>query len=74
MKINEILKNNRHIIEVDLEKNNLETIVNDLIKDDKKAEKIARNGYRFFKKYINKKMIAYYWLYYMNNVNNLSCY
>lgn len=69
-----LLKNNKHIVEVDLDKDNVETIVTDLIKNDKKAEKIARNGYRFFKKYINKKMIAYYWLYYMNNVNNLSCY
>ncbi len=68
-----LLKNNKHIVEVDLNKDNVETIVTDLIKNDKKAEKIARNGYRFFKKYINKKIIAYYWLYYMNNVNNLSC-
>lgn len=66
-----LLKNNRHIVEVDLEKDNVETVVTDLIKNDKKAEKIARNGYRFFKKYINKKMIAYYWLYYMNYSNNL---
>ena len=66
-----LLKNNKHIIEVDIEKNNIESIVSDLIKNDKKAEKIAKNGYRFYKKYINKKMIAYYWLYYMINMNNL---
>jgi len=67
-----LLKHNKHIVEIDLEKDNIETVVNYLIEHDEKAQKIAENGYRFYKKYVNKKMIAHYWLYYMNYLNNLS--
>lgn len=66
-----LLKNNKHIIEIDLEKDNIEKIVSDLIKNDDDAQKIAKNGYLFYKKYINKNMIAYYWFHYMKYLNNL---
>ena len=40
--------------------------------NDNIAKKIASNGYKFSIRYINKKMIATYWLYYMYNVNKMT--
>lgn len=67
-----LLRNNRHYIEIDENFNNLFIKLNYLITNDDKANKIARNGYRFYKKYINKRIIATYWLLFMYNINMLS--
>ena len=40
-----------------------------LKEDDKRAEKIANNGYKFSKRYINRNKIMLYWFYYMININ-----
>jgi hypothetical protein len=65
-----LIKNNKHFIETNI--SNIKNIVNNLKNNDNKAEKIARNGYRFYKKYINKKMISYYWFYFMLNINKIT--
>ena len=66
-----IIHKNKHYMEIEPSYDNLDSTLNELINNDTKAEKIAHNGYKFYKKYINKKMIAYYWLYYMINLNKL---
>jgi hypothetical protein len=60
-----LLIDKRHFIEIDTDFSNIN------IKKIKNPEKIAKNGYRFSKKYINKKMIATYWYLFMCNINNL---
>jgi hypothetical protein len=65
-----LLVNNRHFIEV--ETNELESKVLELIKNDKESERIANNGYKFSKKYINKKRISAYWFYYMLYLNKFT--
>ena len=60
-----LLVNNKHFIEIDNNYNNVIPTIKNLIENDDKASKIARNGYRFCKKYISKQMIATYWYYYM---------
>jgi len=67
-----LLVNKRHFIEIDKNLNNLDYTIKNLIDNDKIAEKIARNGYRFYKKYINKEKIAIYWFYYMLYTNKYS--
>ena len=71
MWFDKIIKKNKHFIEIDSNYNNLQDSLTYLIKNDNKAEKIAHNGYKFYKKYVNKKMIAYYWLYFMFYLNKL---
>jgi hypothetical protein len=58
-----LLKNKKHFIEINSNFDDLD------INRIKNPEKIAKNGYEFSKKYINKKMIANYWYYYMLNIN-----
>jgi hypothetical protein len=72
MWFNKLIIKNKHFIEIDSNYNNLQETITYLIINDNKAEKIAHNGYKFYKKYINKKMIAYYWFYYMYNINQLN--
>jgi Fe-S cluster assembly iron-binding protein IscA len=67
-----LLKNNKHYIKIDSDYNNVLSTVKYLKENDKKAEQIAENGYRFAKKYINKKMIGTYWFYFMYYINELS--
>jgi hypothetical protein len=64
-----LLKENKHIITIKADYSNLEEKLKYLRKYDKKAKKIAKKGYTFSKKYINKDMIATYWFYYMLNIN-----
>lgn len=40
-----------------------------IIEDDTHSQKIAENGYNFFKKYVNKKKISQYWFYLLVNFN-----
>ena len=72
MWFNKLIIKNKHFIEIDSNYDNLQETITYLINNDNKAEKIAHNGYKFYKKYINKKMIAYYWFYYMYNINQLN--
>jgi hypothetical protein len=67
-----LLKNNRHYIEINSDLSNVETVIKDLINNDKKAKKISINGYRFAQKYIRKKIISTYWLYFMFYSNKLN--
>ena len=71
MWFDKLIIKNKHFIEIDSNYDNLQQIITYLINNDEKAKKIAHNGYKFYKKYINKKMIAYYWLFYMFNLNRL---
>jgi hypothetical protein len=64
-----LLVNKRHFIEINNNLNDLNNQVKYLIDNDKIAEKIANNGYKFYKKYINKEKIATYWFYFMVNLN-----
>jgi len=72
MWFNKLIIKNKHFIEIDSNYDNLQETITYLINNDNKAEKIAHNGYKFYKKYINKKIIAYYWFYYMYNINQLN--
>ena len=64
-----ILIDNKHIINIKSDYSNLYEKLIYLKTNDIIAKKIAENGYKFSKRYINKKMIATYWLYYMYNIN-----
>ncbi len=67
----DLIKKNKHYVEIDFDYDNLQPTLDYLIKNDSYAKKIAHNGYKFYKKYINKKMIAYYWFYYMYYMNQI---
>lgn len=67
-----LLENNRHYIEIKSDLSNVESEIKNLINDDKQAEQIAMNGYKFSKKYIRKRMISTYWLYFMIYSNKLN--
>ena len=67
-----LLVNNKHYIEIDNKFNNLYDTLIYLKDNDKEAKKIAKNGYKFSKLYINKDMIATYWYNYMVNINILT--
>ena len=62
-----LLVKDKHYIEIDDKFTNIESIIENI----NNGEEIVKNGYRFYKKYINKKMIANYWFYYMFNLNSL---
>jgi protein glucosyltransferase len=64
-----ILIDNKHIINIKSDYSNLYDKLIYLKSNDQIAKKIAYNGYKFSKRYINKKMIETYWLYYMYNIN-----
>jgi hypothetical protein len=64
-----LLKENKNIVTIKGNYSNLEEKLQYLRENDDIAKKIANNGYKFSKKYINKDMIATYWFYYMLNVN-----
>ena len=64
-----LLKDNKNIVNIKADYSNLLEKLLYLKENDKKAKKIADNGLKFSKKYINKDMIATYWFYYMVNVN-----
>ena len=61
-----LLVNKRHFIEIETDFSNLD------LKNIENPDKIARNGYRFSKKYINKEMIATYWYLFMCNLNKIT--
>jgi len=64
-----MLIDNKHIINIKSDYSNLYDKLLYLKSNDTEAKKIAKNGYKFSRRYINKKMIATYWLYYMYNIN-----
>jgi hypothetical protein len=64
-----LLVNKRHYIEINNNLDNITDKIKYLIDNDKIAKKIAINGYRFYKKFINKDKILTYWFYYMVNLN-----
>jgi hypothetical protein len=66
-----LLKDGKHLININSDFSNLLDKLNYLNKNDDQAKKIANNGYKFNKKYMNKNMIATFWFYYMLNINNL---
>lgn len=65
----QLLINNKHIINIKKDYSNLYEQLIYLNNNEKIAYKIAKNGTKFSKRYINKKMIATYWFYYMYNIN-----
>ena len=67
-----LLKNNKHMIIINKNYDNLFDTLDYLKKNDDKAKKIASNGYKFSKKYITKDNIATYWLYYMFYSNQIT--
>ena len=67
-----LLINNKHMINIKPDYSNLLERLLYLNANDSIAKKIASNGYKFSIRYINKKMIATYWLYYMYNVNQMT--
>ena len=67
-----LLKNNKHMIIINKNYDNLFDVLDYLKKNDDKAKKIASNGYKFSKKYITKDNTATYWLYYMFYSNQFS--
>jgi len=67
-----LLKNGKQVINIKSDFSDLSEKLEYLNKNDDIAKKIARNGYKFNKKYMNKDMIATFWFYYMLNVNELS--
>ena len=64
-----LLIDSKHIINIKSDYSNLLEKLLYLKANDDIAKNIANNGYKFSKRYINKKMIATYWLYYMYNIN-----
>ena len=60
-----LLKNNKHLINVNPNFNNLYDIIIELKNNDKKAEQIANNGLLFSNKYINQDSLCTYWFFYM---------
>jgi hypothetical protein len=64
-----LLKNNKHLITIKSDYSNLLENIQYLKNNDDQAKKIALTGYKFSKRYINKKMISTYWFYYMFNIN-----
>ena len=64
-----ILEDNKHIINIKGDFSDLYEKLKYLRDNDDKAKEIAYNGYKFSNRYINKKMIATYWLYYMYHIN-----
>jgi len=64
-----LLTNNKHMINIKRDYSDLLEKLNYLKTHDDEAKKIASNGYKFSIRYINKKIIAKYWLYFMYNVN-----
>jgi hypothetical protein len=64
-----LLKDNKQMITIKSDFSNLKDKLDYLNKNDLQANKIASNGYKFNKKYLNKDMISSYWFYYMLNIN-----
>ena len=64
-----LLKNNKHMIEIENDYSNLQDVITYLKNNDSECEKIALNGFKFSKRYINKKIISLYWFYYMYFIN-----
>jgi hypothetical protein len=64
-----LIKNYKHIIEINSDFSNLADVIKYLVDNDDKAQIIAQNGLLFSKKYITKKMICFYWFCYMLNIN-----
>ena len=64
-----LLIENKHMINIRADYTDLLSKLTYINTHDHIAKKIASNGYKFSVRYINKKMIATYWLYYMYNVN-----
>ncbi len=64
-----LLVDNKHIINIKSDYSDLFEKLIYLRSNDNIAKKIAINGYKFSKRYINKKMIATYWLYFMYKIN-----
>ena len=67
-----LLKNNKHVINIKSDYSDLIDKLKYVKENDDKSKKIADNGYKFIKRYINKKMIATYWFYYMLNINHFN--
>ena len=65
-----LLKEGIHYVSIKNDYSNLFEKLIYLKDNDKKAEKIAKLGFNFSNKYINKKRLMTYWFYYMINVNN----
>ena len=65
-----LLKDGKHIIIIKGDYSNLLEKLQYLKENDDKAEKIAKSGYKFSKKYINEYAISTFWFYYMININN----
>jgi hypothetical protein len=68
-----LLKDNKQIITINSNFSNLKEKLDYLNKNDSHAKKIASNGYKFNKKYLNKNMISTFWFYYMLNINKIIC-
>ena len=64
-----LLIENKHMITIKSDYSDLLSKLTYLNTHDMEAKRIASNGYKFSIRYINKKMIATYWLYYMYNIN-----
>lgn len=59
----------------DISKEKLKSSIDYLIKNDSQSKTISENGYKFFQKYINYKIISQYWLYLLiifNRKQNIS--
>lgn len=52
-----------------ISKKKLQSSIEQLIKNDSQSQKIAVNGYKFFQKYINPRIISQYWFYLLINFN-----
>jgi hypothetical protein len=64
-----LLIDNKHMITIKPDYEDLYERLNYLRTNDSVAKKIASNGYKFSKRYINKDMISTYWFHYMLNTN-----
>ena len=52
-----------------ISKKKLQSSIEYLIKNDYQSQKMAENGYKFFQKYINPRIISQYWFYLLINFN-----
>lgn len=68
-----LIKPNKHYIEIDQNYINLLDTIKKIKKNDDESKQIALNGYNFSSKYINKKKIALFWLFYMTESNANIC-
>lgn len=66
----QLLVPDRDYIEIDPSYENLFQIIKNLKSNDEMAKQIALNGYNFANKYINKKVIAVYWFFYLYWTNH----